>query len=143
VRASRTITASLLVAAALVGCGSSSDGDRAGLTSRQAQALVSQLEAARSAAAARDVPATQAAIDRFRQSVARLRRARALSDATARSLRTGAARVLQRVQSDDAPAPAPATESTPAPAPLPPGHKRKHEDKKKHDEGKGHKEKGD
>jgi hypothetical protein len=140
VRGSRTCIA-LLLATGLAGCGSSGDHQQ-GLTSGQAQALVAQLEAARSSAAARDMAATRAAIDKFRASVARLRRSGALSDGTARSLRIGAARVLERVQSDSAPPPQPAappaTQTTPAPAPPAPPGKKKHEDNKKHDKGKGH-----
>jgi hypothetical protein len=144
VRGTRAGIAGLLVAAVLAGCGSSSD-DRAGLTGAQARSLLAQLAAAGSSAAARNVTATEAAIDRFRRSVARLRQAGALNDATARSLRVGAARVLQRVREDNTappqPAPAPQTESTPAPAPLPPGQAKKKHDRGKH--GKGHKEKDD
>ncbi|HEX6713014.1 MAG TPA: hypothetical protein VF066_06500 [Thermoleophilaceae bacterium] len=125
----------LLVAAAVAGCGSG-DEQQPGLTSAQARAVVAQLEAARAAAAARDVAGTEAAVGKFRQSVARLRRGGALSDATAHSLRTGAARLLERVRGDNAPAaqPAPAPETTPAAAP--PGQK-KHE-KKKHGKDGGH-----
>jgi hypothetical protein len=147
VRGSRTCIALLLVAG-LAGCGSSGDHPQ-GLTSGQAQSLVAQLEAARSSAAARDMAATRAAIDKFRGSVARLRRSGALSDGTARSLRIGAARVLDRVHSDSAPPPQPAappaTQTTPAPAPPAPPGKKKHEDKKKHDKAKGdgHGEEGD
>jgi hypothetical protein len=144
VRGSRAGIAGLLVAAVLAGCGSSSD-DKTGLTSGQARSLVAQLEAARSSAAARNVAATEAAVDNFRASVARLRRAGALSDATARSLRVGAARVLQRVRDDNAPPQQPAappqTETTPAPAPPPPGQAKKKHDKEKH--GKGKREKDD
>jgi hypothetical protein len=140
VRGSRTCIALLLVAG-LAGCGSSGD-DQQGLTGSQAQALIAQLEAARSGAAARDMAATRTAIDKFRRSVARLRRSGALSDGTARSLRIGAARVLERVHSDSAPPPQPAappaTQTTPAPAPPAPPGKKKHEDKKKHDKGNGH-----
>lgn len=142
-RGSRAGIAGLLVAAVLAGCGSSSN-DKTGLTSGQARSLTAQLETARSSAAARNVPATEAAIDRFRALVAQLRRAGALSDATARSLRIGAARVLQRVHEDNTappqPAPAPQTESTPAP--LPPGQAKKEHKKEKH-HGKDHGEEGD
>jgi hypothetical protein len=139
VRAKRT-AAVLLLVVGLGGCGSSSDKGSPDLTSGQAQGLVAQLETARAAAGARNVAATEAAIGRFRHSVARLRRAGALSDATARTLRIGAARVLARVTSDNAPAPqttpAPAaTTPAPAPAPGPPRHEKKH---KEHKPGKGH-----
>jgi hypothetical protein len=143
VRGSRTGIALLLVAG-LAGCGSSGNDQQPGLTSGQAQGLVAQLEAARVSAAARDVAGTKAAIVKFRRSVARLRRDGALSDATARALRIGAARLVERVTSDNAPpaqpSPAPATGTAPAPARQPPGQKKKHEEKK---HGKGHKEKDD
>lgn len=137
-RGSRTGIAVLVVAVGLAGCGS--DGGQAGLTSAQQKALVAQLEAARGTAAAHDVAGTKAAVDKFRASVARLRRGGSLSDATARSLRIGAARLLQRVQSDNPPAaqiaPAPQTQTTPVP--LPPGQKKKHDKKP----GKGEKKHG-
>ena len=124
----------MVVTLAATGCGSSSSGDRVGLTAGQRQALVGRLEAVRSAAGAHDLPAARAALDEFRQSVVQLRRAGALDDATARSLRIGAARLLSRVRRDNPPAPAPtppATQSTPAPAPPgPPGQKKKHDEKK-------------
>jgi hypothetical protein len=145
VRASRTGIA-LLVALGLAGCGSSGGDGDAGLTRAQRSILVAQLEATRGSVAARNVAGTKAAVDKFRGTVARLRRAGALSDATARALRVGAARLLERVRSDNArAAPAtttPQTQTTPAPAPPPPGQKKKHNEKKKHDDkGKGHKEK--
>jgi hypothetical protein len=119
----------LLLAAAVAGCGSGGETAQPGLTNRQAAGLVAQLEAVRSSAGAANVAATEAALSRFRAAVARLRRTGALSDATARRLRIGAARVLARVKSDSAPEPPP----TPAPAPaLPPGQAKKHEDKKPH-----------
>lgn len=139
-RGKRTATALLLVVA-LGGCGSSGGNAGPGLTSGQAQGLVAQLEAARGAAAARNLAGTEAAINRFRRSVARLRRAGALSDASARALRIGAARVLARVKSDNAPPPQPAPTQTtpaPAPAPAPPGQKKKHNEPKEHKPGKGH-----
>jgi hypothetical protein len=140
VRGSRTGIALLLVAG-LAGCGSSGNDEQPGLTSGEAQGLVAQLEAARVSAAARDVAGTKAAIVKFRRSVAQLRRDGALSNATARALRIGAARLVERVTSDNAPpaqsSPTPATET----APQPPGQKKKHDEKKKH--GKGHKEKDD
>jgi hypothetical protein len=137
VRGSRTGIAVLLAAGVLAGCGSGSC-DQPGLTRGQAQGLTAQLEAARVAAAAGDVAATQAALAKFRGSVTRLRRVGSLSDATARSLRVGAARVLQRVRSDSAPPPQPAaTQPAPAPAPPPPKHEKKHE-QKGHGKGKKH-----
>ena len=118
----------LLLSAALAGCGSGA-GKQAALTSGQAQALVAQLEAARTAAGAHNVAGTEAALGRFKASVARLRRSGALSDDASRLLRIGAARVLARVKMDNPP-PA-ATQTTPAPspppAPKPPG-KHKGED---------------
>jgi hypothetical protein len=143
VRGSRTGIALLLVAG-LAGCGSSGEKKHAGLTTGQSQALVAQLETARTSASARNVAGTKTAIDKFRRSVAQLRRSGAISDATARSLRIGAARVLERVRSDSAPPPQPAvTQTTPAPAPPPPGQKKKHDEKKKHGKGHGHGEGGD
>jgi hypothetical protein len=133
----------LLIVAGLAGCGSS-DNSSPGLTDGQARALVAELEAARAGAAARDLPGTKAAVAKFRASVAHLRRTGALSDPTARSLRIGAARLLQRIESDSAPPPAPeapATDTTPAPLPAP----KKHDEKKPHDKkehGKGHKGEG-
>jgi hypothetical protein len=130
----------LLLAAAVVGCGSAAQKARPGLTSGQASALVKRLEAVRTTAAGGDVAATEAALGRFRAEVTRLRQVGALSDATARRLRIGAARVLARMKSDSAPAPAPTTQTTPAPAPPPPQPKQqKHADKKPpHGVGKGH-----
>jgi len=151
VRAKRTGIA-LLLAAGLAGCGSSGDNTQA-LTRRQVQGLVTQLETARAAAAARNVAGTKLALEKFRASVARLRRDGALTDDAARTLRIGAARVLARVEIDNptpAPAPAPtptpaptATQTAPAPAPLPPGQKKKHEEKPKHGKGHGNKHEGD
>ena len=138
----------LLLAAGLAGCGSSGDNTQA-LTRRQVQGLVTQLETARAAAAARNVAGTKLALEKFRASVARLRRDGALTDDAARSLRIGAARVLARVKSDNptpAPTPTPtptATQTAPAPAPLPPGQKKKHEEKQKHGKGHGNKHEGD
>jgi hypothetical protein len=141
VRGPRTVTALLLAVIGLAGCGSSGDNGQPGLTSAQAQGLVAQLEAARAGAAARDLAGTKAAIENFQRSVARLRRAGALSDETARALRIGAARLLQRVTSDSTPPPQPATQ--PTPPPVPPGQKKKHEEKKKHGKGHGHGERDD
>jgi hypothetical protein len=138
VRRARTGIALVLVAA-IAGCGSGGD-HQARLTRVQAQALTAELEAVRISAAARNLDATKASLLRFRRSVARLQRDGALSAERARALRIGAARLLRRVESDNAPAPVqatpPATQTTPAPAP--PGQKRKHEEKKKHGKGKGH-----
>jgi len=140
----RTGTLALLAAAVLAGCGSSGDDEQPGLTRGQAQSLVAQLEGARKAAAARDVARTQAAIDKFRRSVAHLRRTGALSDATARSLRVGTARVLDRLESDNAPPAQPvATQTTPAPAPEPPGNAKKKGEKKHGKHGKHDEEGGD
>ena len=126
----------LLTAALVGGCGSSDKRPEPGLTNGQVQGLVAQLEAARATAAARNVEGTKATIGKFRRSVARLRRAGAISDATARSLRVGAARVLARVESDNAapvaPAPTPTT-TTPAPPGKAKKHERKHKDEKKHE----------
>jgi hypothetical protein len=149
VRAKRTGIA-LLLAAGLAGCGSSGDNTQA-LTRRQVQGLVTQLETARAAAAARNVAGTKLALEKFRASVARLRRDGALTDDAARSLRIGAARVLARVETDNptpaptpTPTPAPtATQTAPAPAPLPPGQKKKHEEKQRHGKGHGNKHEGD
>jgi hypothetical protein len=135
VRDTRTGIA-LLLAAAVAGCGSGDD-KQPGLTAGEAQALVAQLEAARATALARDVDGTESALASFRRSVARLRRAGAISAETARALRIGAQRVVQRVAGDNTPPPpAPAATQT-APAPPPPGQKKK---KEKH--GKGHGKKG-
>jgi hypothetical protein len=136
VRAPRTTIALLLAAGLLAGCGSSGDS-KPGLTDGQAQGLVAQLQAARATAAARDVAGTKAALAKFRRSVVQLRRDGDLSAATARRLRIGAARILQRVESDNAPRPVPAAPAPRQPAPTPPGQKKKHEEKK-HGKGKGH-----
>jgi hypothetical protein len=141
VRGKRTGVALLLVAA-LAGCGSSGNNSSPGLTAGQAQGLVTQLQTARAAATARNVAGTQAAIDNFRRSVARLRRAGALTDAQARAMRIGAARVLARVKSDNAPpqSVSATTQTTPAPAPQ----KEKHKDEKAgKGHGKGHGDEGD
>jgi hypothetical protein len=144
VRASRTCIASVLIAAALAGCGSG-DHKQPGLTNGEAQALIAQLQAARASAAARDPAGTNAALANFRRSVARLRRDGALSARTARALRIGAQRVAMRVASDSAPAPAPTTTTpAPAPTPTPPGQAKKKHDKKHHKgPGKKHGEEGD
>lgn len=136
-RCARTGIASLLAVAALAGCGSGDE--QPGLTARQSRALVAQLEAARTKASARDVEGTRAVLARFRGSVARLRRSGALSEQTARLLRIGAARVLERVESDG-PAPpaqpaAPVTETTP----VPPAKEEHGKGKKDHGKEKGKK----
>ena len=142
-RSTRTGIA-LLLAAAVAGCGSSGRDEQPGLTPGQAQGLVSQLEAVRATAAARDVAGAKAALAKFRRSVMQLRRAGALSDATARSLRIGAARVLARVESDNtAPAPAPVTQAQTTPAPAPPGHATKHHAKHHEKKGKGREKHGE
>jgi hypothetical protein len=136
----------LLVAAATAGCGSSGNAPKPGLTAGQSQALVAQLQAARSSASAHDVAGAKTALARFTASVARLRRSGALSDASAHTMRVAAARVLARIQSDNAapaaPAqPTPTTTSTPTPAPAPAAPKKaaKHPPKEKgHGKGKGH-----
>jgi hypothetical protein len=122
----------VVCAVALGGCGTS--GKAAGtpqMTRAQADALVAQLERARVTAAARDLTGTKAALAGFRGGVARLRRAGAISSATAKALRTGAIRALQRATSDSAPPPVQApVQTTPAPVqPAPPG-KQKHFGKK-------------
>ena len=129
----------LVAAGLLAGCGSSSS--KPGLTDGQAQGLVAQLQAARAAAAARDVAGVKAALAKFRRSVVQLRRDGDLSASTARSLRIGAARILQRVRSDNAPPPVQQAPAATQPTPVPPGQKKKHEEKK-HGKGKGHGGKG-
>jgi hypothetical protein len=125
---------------ALAGCGAAEEKDTTPqLTRAQADALVAQLERARLTAAAEDLVGTRAALAGFRGQVARLRRAGALSDATARSLRIGAARTLARAASDIAPPVQVQTQTTPAPAPPVTEPKRKGDrkgDKKKKGRGK-------
>jgi hypothetical protein len=133
----RRFAVGLLAAAVLGGCGSSPNG----LTSGQRAGLIAQLEAVRVQAAAKSVTGTEAALRRFRASVARLERDGALSDDAARLLRQGAQRILTRVQADAAPPPAP-TPTAPQTTPTPPPkkkHEPKKEEHKKHDKGKGHK----
>lgn len=123
-------------ALAAAGCGSSAKDDTPRLTKAQSATLVAQLERARVTAAAHDLEGTTAALKGFRQQVARLARAGALSQATARALRLGATRALGRAASDNAPPkPAPAA-TTPAPTAPPPGQAKK-EKKKHHGKGKG------
>ena len=113
------------IALAIAGCGS---GDSKHLTEGQRAGLVAQLQAVRVPAATHDVEGAQTALRRFRASVARLQRAGALDAAAARQFRLGAARLLARIQSDNAAAqPPPVTETTPAPAPQPPGQAKKHD----------------
>jgi hypothetical protein len=128
----------LLLAALLAGCGSG--GSQGGLTTAQRQTLLAELAAARSAAAAHDLPAARTALAKFRASVTLLRRVGALSDSDARQLRIGAARVLARVQSDNPPPVQPVqTTPAPAPAPPPPGQAKKKEEKPpKHGKDHGH-----
>jgi hypothetical protein len=126
----------LLLAVAAAGCGDAAR-PKAGLTNAQAQALVAQLETARSAAAAHSVDGTATAVSKFRASLTELRRAGALDGATARRLRIGVARLLARVRSDNPPpVQPPPVQTTPAPAPSPPGHA-KHEKKPKPGNGNG------
>ena len=132
--------AGLLVIAVLAsGCGS---GDSApGLTLGQRQALLAQLEAARSKASIQDLSGTEDWLRKFRASVARLERSGALTADAARLLRLGATRVLARAKSDSAPVPTP-TVTTPAPPPpkkTPPGKAKGFKEHK----GKGHKGEGD
>ena len=125
-------------ALALSACGSSGD-ETPRMTRAQAQALVAQLERARVTAQAGDLEGTKAALTGFRRQVARLHRAGALSDATARSLRLGAARAVARATSDATPPPASTpTETTPAPAPPAKKDEKKKHEKKPHGKKKGH-----
>jgi hypothetical protein len=135
----------LLVAAATAGCGSGGNAHQPGLTAGQSQALVAQLQAVRSSASAHDVAAAKTALARFTASVARLRRSGALSDASAHTMRVAAARVRERIQSDNAAPvqPTPATTSTPTPAPAAPKKPAKHPPEQKgHGKDKGHGKKG-
>ena len=126
----------LVTAAVVAGCGGSSPSDAGGLSAAQRQALVAQLEAVRTAAATRDRGATHSAVDRFRGSVAHLRRTGALTASQARVLRIGAARLVSRFDSDNpAPVVPAVTQTTPAPAPAPPGQAKKEKNPKP---GKGH-----
>ena len=113
----------------LAGCGG--EDPPPGLSDRQARSLVGQLEEARAAAGLRDVAATEAALDEFRSQVARLRRSGRLSDETARALRTGAARVLERARSDAPPPPEPSPQPV---VPVPEGAGEKKDDDKDKDE---------
>jgi hypothetical protein len=129
----------LVCAVAAAGCGSGGNaGSAPRMSAMESKALVAQLERARLSAAAKDLAGTKAALNGFKLRVARLRRAGALSDATARLLRTGASRALARATSDNAAVvqpPATPTATTPAPAPAPKNkggkgeHKRKGEHK--------------
>lgn len=121
----------LAVAAALSGCGGGDD--KSGLTNGQVQALVAQLEAARTTALAGDVAGTRSALAKFRRSVARLERQGLLSDDAARALRVGATRIGAAVQPASDPAPATPTETSP----LPPVDTESDEDKDDEDEHKG------
>jgi hypothetical protein len=128
----------VVCALAAGGCGSGAKPDSTPkITAVESKTLVAQLERARLTAAAQDLAGTKAALNAFKLQVARLRRAGALSDATARRLRIGANRVLARATSDSAAVvqpPVTPTATTPAPAPAP----------RKQKGGKGdHKQKGD
>lgn len=129
----------VLLAVALAvfsGCGS---GSANGLTQGQQQALIAELEAVKASAATGDLGSTASALRKFRATVARLNRDGAISDAAARKLRVGAARILARAKSDSAPPPQPTvTQTAPAPAPVP-----KKKPKPPHGHGHGHgKDKG-
>jgi hypothetical protein len=140
-RVRRGIAPVVVCALVAAGCGSSGKTDTTPrLTRADSRALVAQLERARVSADAHDLAGTKTALQGFKAQVAKLRRAGALTDATARSLRIGAARALARATSDSAPPPAP-IQTTPAPAPAPPKDK-KHE-KKDHGKHKGHGKEGD
>lgn len=143
-RLHRGIVPVVVCALVAAGCGSSDKTDTTpGLTRAESDALVAQLERARVTAAAHDLEGTKAALQGFKGQVARLRRAGALSDATARSLRVGASRALARATSDSAPPPVSTqTQTTPAPAPTPAPANKKHE-KKDHGKHKGHGDEGD
>jgi hypothetical protein len=129
----------VVCALAAGGCGSGGKHDSTPkITAVESRTLVAQLERARLTAAAQDLAGTKAALNAFKLQVARLRRAGALSDATARRLRIGANRVLARATSDSAAVvqpPVTPTATTPAPAPPAP---------RKQKGGKGdHRQKGD
>jgi hypothetical protein len=142
-RVRRGIVPVVVCALVTAGCGSSGKTDTTPrLTRAESEALTAQLERARTTAAAQDLAGTKTALQGFKAQVARLRRAGHLSDATARSLRIGAARALARATSDSAPPPAP-IQTTPAPAPPPAPVKEKKHDKKDHGKHKGHGGKGD
>jgi hypothetical protein len=145
VRRSRAGIAGLLVAAVLAGCGSSEDAR--GLSAAESTALIRQLEGVRARAAARDPAGTRAAAIQFRRSVARLVRTGALSDATARSLRTGVQRVVRRVAFDNEgpvhTVPPGVTQTSTSTLTVPPRQAKKHEKKDKHGKGKGHGREGD
>jgi hypothetical protein len=114
-RVRRGIMPVVICALVAAGCGSSGKNDTAPRLSRvESRALTAQLERARVTAAAHDLAGTKAALLAFQDQVARLQRARALSDATTRSLRVGAARALARAASDSGPPPA-LTQAAPAP----------------------------
>ena len=108
------------------GCGSGGNPDSTPrMSAVESKALVAQLERARLTAAAQDLVGTKAAMNGFKLQVARLRRAGALSDATARLLRVGANRALARAVSDSAAVvQPPVTPAATAPAP-PPGQAKK------------------
>jgi hypothetical protein len=109
----------VLCALAAGGCGSGGNHDSTPrLSAVESKALVAQLEQARLTAAAQDLAGTKTALNGFKLRVARLRRAGALSGATARLLRIGANRALARATSDSAAIlqpPVTPTATTPAP----------------------------
>jgi hypothetical protein len=114
-RVRRGIVPVVIYAVVAAGCGSSGKNDKTPrLTRAESQALTAQLERARVTAAAHDLAGTKASLIAFKGAVAKLRRAGALSDATARSLSVGAARALARATSDSAPPPI-LTQTAPAP----------------------------
>jgi hypothetical protein len=116
----------VVCALAASGCGSGGNHDSTPrMSAVESNALVAQLERARLTAAAQDLAGTKAALNGFKVQVARLRRAGALSGATARLLRTGANRALARATSDSAPVVQPPITPAPAAPLLPPGHAKK------------------
>jgi hypothetical protein len=131
----------VVCAVAAGGCGSGGNGGSGPqMSAMESKALVAQLERARLTAAAKDLAGTRAALNGFKLQVARLRRAGALSDATARLLRIGASRALARATSDSAAVvqpPATPTAATPAPPAPKKGGKSDHKRKGDHKHGGG------
>ena len=129
----------VVCALAASGCGSGGKHDSTPrMSAVESKALVAQLERARLTAAAQDLAGTKAALNGFKLQVARLRRAGALSDPTARLLRIGANRTLARLTSDSAAAVQPPV--TPAATtPRAPGKQKggKHKGDHKHNGGEG------
>jgi hypothetical protein len=116
----------VVCALAAGGCGSGGTHDSTPRVSAiESKALVAQLERARLTAAAQDLAGTKVALNGFKLHVARLRRAGALSDATARRLRIGASRALARAASDSAAVVQPPVTPAPAAPVLPPGQAKK------------------